>query len=160
MKTLLVILTLAITTSAQAFEETSGDAFETFVLDTRNAWALLGSIDIIEEGTGADWKAVKTFPAAVLDARDDFEIAGYLVPVLAEAEITNLMLVPEPSNCPFCGVGSGYGTLIEVSLKRGITGVVEGSLLRVRGRLELIESPDTMQAFRLVDAVSLEIPGY
>ena len=160
MKTLATILTLVITTSAAAaFEEVEPTGFGAFYFEVSDAWALLESIEVAEEGYGEDWKAVKYFPPEVLAAAEDFEIAGYLVPVYAEAELKHLVLVPWPTNCPFCGTaGAGYGPLIEVTLKRGITGVAEGSLLRVRGKLEFIESPDTLQAYKLVDAIHLDVP--
>ena len=133
---LLSILTLGITTEVNADEA---------------AWALLTSVEIVEEGDDANWRAVKTFPDPLRAAAEDFTITGYVVPVLAEPYIQTFMLVSDPADCPFCG-SNGYGPVLEVHLKRPIGDLVEFTEMTVRGQRELIEDPETYQAFRLIEA--------
>ena len=143
LKTLIPTLTLVITTSA---------AWSADFFDPDEAWNLLGTAKVSETIENDEWKAVKEFPADLRAATDDFTVEGYVVPILAEPEITTFILVQDPENCPFCGTGSGYGPVLEVMLDKAIPSVPEFSRIKVIGELELIEDPQTYQMFRLTDA--------
>jgi hypothetical protein len=116
-----------------------------------DGWQLLGKVRIEETQEGELWKVVKTFDPA-LAARNGTELTltGYAIPLSARDPITRLILVSDPADCPFCG--GGYGPAIEVLLDLGLPRIPEFAMLRVTGRLELIEDPETMQAYRLTDA--------
>ena len=136
---LLSILTLGITTSAFANPDN---------------WGLLSGVKISEEGEGLDWKAVKEFPASLQAATDGFTITGFAIPIVPEAYVETFLLVADPDDCPFCG-SSGYGPVLEVHLKRPIGDLVEFAEITVRGTLELIDDPQTFQAYRLLDAYAV-----
>ncbi|MEM1235891.1 MAG: hypothetical protein AAGI10_02895 [Pseudomonadota bacterium] len=140
LKTLIPTLTLVITTSVAW----ASDGF-----DPDAAWNLLGTATVREN---ADWMADKEFPDELRAATSGFTVEGYVVPILAEPEMTAFILVQDPENCPFCGTGSGYGPVLEVMLDRAIPSVEEFSWIKVTGELELIEDPETFQLFRLNEA--------
>ncbi|MEM9343064.1 MAG: hypothetical protein AAGA87_08470 [Pseudomonadota bacterium] len=148
-KARLSILTLGITTSF---------FFATPLAATEEAWDLLYSVRVEEVVNGDEWRAEKTFPDELAAARDDFEIEGYLVPIIAQAEMTILILSEYPADCPFCG-GGGYGPGLEVHMRDPLPDMPEFSPLRVRGTLEFIDDPETFQAYVLKDAVQLESTG-
>lgn len=155
-----LILMLGITTSAVL-------AGAVFVVSGSNGrvaqdisgWSLLAGVEIEEVIEGESYQAIKTYPPALLDAADEFEITGYVVPVTAEPYMTTFMLVEDPANCPFCGSSAGYGPVLEVQLKRPIPELAEFAEVTVAGRIELIEDPETYQSYRLVDAVALNAPS-
>ncbi|MEM8729102.1 MAG: hypothetical protein AAGF79_04215 [Pseudomonadota bacterium] len=121
-------------------------------------WTLLMGAELTETGTGADLHLVKTFPTALETAAPQFEIAGYLVPVLAEPFLDRFLLVPDPADCPYCGLG-GYGPSLEVDMKRALPDLPEGAFLTLRGRLELNRDGDSFELYRLVDAVEIASDG-
>lgn len=121
-------------------------------LPTEGAWRLLASVEIEEFEDGDIWEARKTFPDALVAAKSDFEITGYVVPITAEPYIQTFILVEDPDSCPFCG-SSGYGPVLEVHLKRPMDALTEFTVLTVTGQLELIEDTQTYQSYRLVEAI-------
>lgn len=154
------ILTLGIITSAAA----AGAVFLASgsnggVTEETGAWSLLAAVDIEEVIEGENYQAIKTFPPALVDAAEGFEITGYVVPITAEPYMTTFMLVEDPANCPFCGSSAGYGPVLEVQLKRAIPELAEFAEIRVAGRIELIKDPETYQSYRLVDAIALNTPS-
>lgn len=114
-------------------------------------WQLLGSVEIKEIITGDQWRVEKTFPPALKGAAKDFEIEGFFVPVLAEGEIRQFLLVEDPADCPFCGNG-GYGPVLEVHTRRPVPDMPEFTVMTVKGQLEFVEDPETMQLFKLTEA--------
>lgn len=140
------ILTLAILTSLAtwpALAETEG-------------WDLISEIEITETETSGHWSVQKTIPPALQAASDAFTISGYAVPIEAQAYIGSFLLVQDPADCPFCG-NSGYGPSLEVTLKRPLAALDEGTAVTVIGQLEFDMSPDTYQTVRLREA-HLETP--
>ena len=123
--------------------------------DPDAAWNLLNMATVAEKIENDRWMAVKTFPEPLRAAAEDFEIEGYVVPILAEPEISAFILVQDPENCPFCGTGSGYAPVLEVILESTMPAVEEFSRIKVTGDLELISDPDTYQMFKLVGAKPL-----
>lgn len=114
-------------------------------------WRLLGSVEMKEIINGDQWRVEKTFPQALKDASKDFEIEGFFVPVLAEGEIRQFLLVEDPADCPFCGNG-GYGPVLEVHTRRPVPDLPEFTVMTIRGQLEFVEDPETMQLFKLTGA--------
>lgn len=116
------------------------------------AWQLLNTAEFKEIIEGDNWRVEKTIPAPLKAAAKDFEITGFFVPVLAQGEITEFLLVEDPADCPFCGSG-GYGPVLEVTSKRPMPDLAEFAKITLRGQLEFNESPETLQLFRLKDAI-------
>ena len=142
------ILTLAITTSAAAWAQATPDSDA--------PWRLLAEVEIEEVIDGLDWRAEKTFPDALRAAAGQaFEIAGFFVPVTAEAYTRTFLLVQDPADCPFCGSG-GYGPVVEVHMRHPLPDMPEFSPLSLRGDLILIDDPETFQLYRLEDAVRID----
>lgn len=123
---------------------------------TANGWDLLGTAEVTETGEDETWRAVKTFPDALVAAADGFEIEGYLVPVVPEPYLSTFLLVPDPANCPFCGDG-GYGPVLEVVMRTPLEDMAEGTQIALQGQLEFNRDPETFQMFRLVDAVRIDL---
>lgn len=119
------------------------------------AWQLLNTAEFTEIIEGDNWRVEKTIPDALKAAAQDFEITGFFVPVLAQGEITEFLLVEDPADCPFCGSG-GYGPVLEVTSKRPMPDLAEFAQITLRGTLEFNESPETLQLFRLKDAILVE----
>ena len=119
--------------------------------DARAAWDLLRTAEVREEGDGADWRAVKIIPDSLRAASEGFTVTGFLVPILAEAELTTFLLVEQPENCPFCGNG-GYGPVLEVMMAEPLPDMPEFTELTLQGRLDFNEDPYTFQLYRLQDA--------
>ncbi|MEM7616212.1 MAG: hypothetical protein AAF245_14255, partial [Pseudomonadota bacterium] len=109
------------------------------------------TIAIEEVQEDGEWRADKTFPADLRAATDSFEVRGYLIPIVPQGYFSQLLLVRDPDDCPFCGTG-GYGPTLEVTLKRPINEIPDGGAALLRGTLELIEDPETLQSVRLIDA--------
>ncbi|MEM8980181.1 MAG: hypothetical protein AAGD04_11905 [Pseudomonadota bacterium] len=139
-------LTLAITTSFLCFTATV-DA-QNVALDN---WSLLELADVREVVEGDEWRAEKSFPDALRNAAQNFEIAGFYVPIEAQAYVQSFILVSDPLNCPFCG-DSGYGPVLEVKTARPMPDIAEFAPISLVGTLEFIDDTDTFQMFRLVDA--------
>lgn len=123
--------------------------------EEENGWTLLRLAQIDEEGEGDAWRAVKIFPEPLRAAAQDFEITGFIVPILAEPELTHFLLVEQPEDCPFCG-SAGYAPTLEVTMARALPDLPEFTQITLRGTLEFIEDPQTFQLYRLVDARPLD----
>lgn len=140
--TLSLSLTLGITTSAMA-----GDP-----------WRVLADIKIEEFITGEEFLLRKTYPEKLRKMAEGFEIEGFYVVIEPQPQVRYLFLVEDTTICPFCGSGGpGQALPLEVILKRPMDAVEEFTRIRVTGDLEFIESTETMQAVRLVDARVLSI---
>lgn len=139
-----IIPTLATVTSLLAPAVAAADA--------ERLWPLLAQVRFEERGTEDDWTVSKTFPAELRALSGPVTLRGYPVTVLPEAEVTNFLLVQDPEDCPYCGSNAGYGPTLEVRLAAPLPFLEEGRAQDVTGTLELIEAPDTYQAFRLTGA--------
>ncbi|MCJ7872421.1 hypothetical protein [Phaeobacter sp. J2-8] len=129
--------------------------FAAWANDPDAAWQLLNTAEFKEIITGDSWRVEKTIPDPLRAAAKDFEITGFFVPVIAQGEIREFLLVEDPADCPFCGNG-GYGPVLEVMAKRALPDLTEFAEITLRGQLEFNESPETLQLFRLSDAVLVE----
>lgn len=123
------------------------------VLAKPNLWDLIASVEFQEVKKDGRWTVEKTFPAGL--RAGEVEVTGYFVPVMAQAYIRSFLLVPDPADCPFCG-SSGYGPSLEVHMRKSMPDMAEGSRIRIRGRLHLIESGDTYDAVLVTDAILLD----
>ena len=119
--------------------------------EAEQAWSLLATAEVREVTSEGEWKAVKTFPDVLRAAREDFKVSGFYVPIQAQGYVTSFILVESPASCPFCG-DSGYGPVLEVTMKRPMPDLPEFSQITVLGRLEFNEASDTFQMYQLVDA--------
>lgn len=134
------ILMLAITTSIAAAQ------------DTPPGWHWLLEIQITEfEDNAGNWWVEKEFPPELVELAPNFEISGFYLPMQAEPFVTEFILVPEDTDCPFCGA-SGYGMMLEVHMRHPLGDIDEGTLLKLTGQLELMDDPGTYQSARLLDA--------
>ncbi|KAJ55545.1 hypothetical protein ACMU_12695 [Actibacterium mucosum KCTC 23349] len=125
--------------------------------DLPPGWHLLREVQVTEyQDTNGDWLVAKEFPEALRERADDFQITGFYSPFMAEAYVQQFMLLPEDSDCPFCGA-SGYGVMLEVHMRHPLPDIAEGTLLTLTGRLELMDDPGTYQTARLLDARTLSI---
>ncbi|MEM1234870.1 MAG: hypothetical protein AAGH70_12165, partial [Pseudomonadota bacterium] len=66
------------------------------LFDSDAAWNLLNTATVSERITGDIWEAVKEFPEPLRAATDDFTVQGFLVPMLAEAQLSHFILVQDP----------------------------------------------------------------
>ena len=151
MLTRALILTLVTLTSVAAASWAFEEVTSPLSIAESPGWDLLTSVEIEEIGQDDTWSVRKTFPPELVAAAPDFRIEGYLVPIFAEPEISNFILVQDPQDCPFCG-SSGYGPVLEVVMKRALPDMPQFTILALKGTLELVEDPATTQAYRLVDA--------
>ena len=143
MKAFANILTLVTSTSATCLPAAApADAA---------AWRLLGTVQIEEHVDGDLWRVDKTFPEPLRAAAEGFTITGYYIPIVAEPYVSQFVLVEDPANCPFCGVG-GYGPVLEVHLDRPMPDLPEFTPVTLRGDLQFVEDDDTLQLYRLRDA--------
>lgn len=120
-------------------------------------WRLLDDVEITEVEAGNRFLVEKEFPPALRAAAAGFEISGYVVPIVPEPYMTTFLLVERPEDCPFCGSGYGPSVTVEVLLEKPMKDIPEFSFVRLRGDLEFVEDPETMQLYRMRDAVVL--PG-
>ena len=125
-------------------------ATATFANVDEAPWLLLSEIEITETINGDMWSAQKTYPDA-LSTTEPFTITGYYVPLMAQAYQSQILLVPDPADCPFCGTNE-YGPTLEVHLSEPLPDMPQFTLLTVTGQLQKIEDPETWQAIRLVEA--------
>lgn len=116
-----------------------------------NPWDLIQQIGYEETETETEWKVEKTIPEALRAQADGFRITGYYVPVEAQAQVSQFLLVPDPADCPFCGE-SGYGPALEVQMKRPMPDIPEATEITVTGQLNFDESTETYRAVFLTDA--------
>lgn len=123
--------------------------------DKEAAWRLLNSAEFEEIIDGQSWRVKKTIPDALRASAGDFQITGFFVPVLAQGEITEFLLVEDPADCPFCGNG-GYGPVLEVHAKRPLPDMAEFAEITLRGQLEFNMSEETLQLYRLKDAILID----
>ena len=115
-------------------------------------WDVIQEVGLREVGTDDDWSVEKTFPAGFEDGAETFSIEGYAVIFAAQADLQEIMLVPDAAQCPFCGSGEGYGPVLEVVFDRPVAIDVPEEAIRVEGRLEAVDDPRTFQAFRMTGA--------
>lgn len=123
-------------------------AFGTFAsaaIASDDPWALLAGVAIDERVDGDSYVVTKTFPAAIENGISDFLITGYAVPLTPGERVTELMLVSDMGNCPFCG-SSDHGVSLQVQLDEPIIGLEAGTRLSVRGALEPVHDTDTWQS--------------
>ena len=120
-----------------------------------DGWSALEQVKVVQIETETRFEVEKHFPDSLRAAAAEFTISGYVVPVLPEPVMTMFLLVERPEDCPFCGSGYGPSLTVEVHLARPMAELPEFSHLRLRGRLEFVEDPETMQLYRLMDAVVL-----
>ena len=121
-------------------------------------WEVIGGVVLTETGGDEDWAVEKAYPDGWADGAEDFVIEGYAVVYAAQAILTDVLLVPDASQCPFCGGDQGYGPTLEVLFDGPVTIDVPEEPILVRGRLEAVDDPRTYQAWRLVDARRID-PG-
>ncbi|MBM2576215.1 hypothetical protein JQC91_07845 [Jannaschia sp. Os4] len=145
MRALTALVTIGAATTTPAWAE-----------EVHPAWSLIEGIEREEVISGDDYAVIKRFPAEIAGGVDEFEIAGYLVPLGFGAETADWMLVPEAGMCPFCG-SSEHGTAIEVSMAEPIAvdEIGEDATKRVvlRGSLHALKDPQTFQALYMTGAV-------
>lgn len=120
-----------------------------------DGWSLLQSVEVKEVVQDDLWRAQKSFPPELRAATEGFEVRGFYVPIQAEPYIQRFLVVQDPADCPFCG-GSGYGPSLEVHLKKPMADIPEFSEITVKGDLDLIDDPDTYQAYILRGAVVMD----
>ena len=108
-------------------------------------WALLSGVKIDEKIDGDSYMVTKTFPAEIEKGISDFFITGYALPLTPGERVTELVLVSDMGNCPFCGGGDHTATL-QVELDEPIIGLEEGTRLSLRGALEPVHDPETWQS--------------
>ena len=121
----------------------------------QDGWGLLRQVkitEVIDENNR--WRADKEFPKALRKAADNFVIAGFYVPIIAQSYVTSFLLVADPADCPFCGFDS-YGPTLEITMKSPMPDLQEFTQIAIQGQLEFIEDPDTYMAYRLRDGILL-----
>lgn len=145
------LIVLALAVFALPFIGTSSDPV--VPADRDAAWNLLNLATVTDVVEGDVWKAVKEFPDELRDATSGFTVQGYLVPIVAEAELSRFILIQDSLGCPFCG--SSYGPILDVELAKAIPALPEFTEITVVGELDLIDDPDTYQMFVLREARAL-----
>ena len=121
-------------------------------------WEVIQGVELRETGTDADWAVEKTFPPGYENGADRFAIDGYAVVYAAQADLREIILVPDASQCPFCGGDQGYGPTLEVVFDRPVEIDAPELRIHVEGRLEAVRDADTFQAFRLTGARLIDAP--
>ncbi|SFJ06515.1 hypothetical protein [Jannaschia pohangensis] len=122
------------------------------------AWDVIRSIDVQEKMTETSYRAIKTFPAAIENGVEQFDITGFVIPMDGfepGAKVTTLMLVSDMVTCPFCGLPD-HAAALEVALATPLD-LTEGERITLRGALELNHDPETAQAATLTAAK--RVPG-
>lgn len=116
------------------------------------AWDLLAEVEITEIVTDTTYEARKTFPEGMEQGIDGFDITGFVVPFFTDgSEMTDFILVSDMGFCPFCG-SPEHGTTLQVSMAAPTAALAEGARVTLRGRLEAVTDPDTMQSAIMRDA--------
>lgn len=118
------------------------------------AWDLIAAIEVEEIMTETTYEVRKTFPAAVQNGIEDFDITGYLVPLANGAELSDFILISDMGFCPFCG-SPEHGTSLQVSMASPVA-FEEGARVTVRGALEANTDPETFQSTMLRGAVLVD----
>lgn len=121
-------------------------------------WEAIAAVTYEERGGDADWRVLKGFPDGYGAPLERFRIEGFAVIYAAQADLREVLLVPDRSQCPFCGGGEGYGPTLSVSFARPIAIPAPGERIAVEGRLVPVTDVGTYEAFRLEDA-RLVAPG-
>ena len=117
-----------------------------------DGWTPIETVAYEERGGGDDWRVVKSFAPGFDAPVRNYEITGYAVILEAQADLEEILLVPDASQCPFCGGGEGYGPTLSVSFARPIAIPDPTLALTVTGRLVPIADDRTYEAYRLIDA--------
>lgn len=115
-----------------------------------NPWDLITGISYKETETETSWSVEKTIPEELRAQAGEFTITGFYVPVEAQAQVTQFLLVPDPADCPFCGT-NGYGPTLEVQMSRPVPDMAEATEVTVTGTLNFDESPETYRAVFLTE---------
>lgn len=118
------------------------------------AWDLLASIEIEEIETATDYEVRKHFPSTIENGIMQFDITGYVVPLTDEDELYDLMLVSDMGFCPFCG-SPEHGTSLQVTMSEPLIGYEEGARVTLRGVLEPVTDPYTLQTTVMTGARAL-----
>lgn len=114
------------------------------------AWDVLRAIEVEEQVATDSYRAIKSYPAAIENGVERFDITGFAVPLEEGAVVRTLLLVSDMLTCPFCGARD-HAAALEVTLAEPIA-VEEGQRITLRGALELVRDPETWQAARLTSA--------
>lgn len=143
-------------TSSLALSFAFGTLATTAALASDDPWALLSGVAIDEKIDGDSYTVTKVFPAEIENGIKDFFITGYAVPLTPGERVSELMLVSDMGNCPFCGSGD-HGVSLQVELDEPIIGLEEGTRISLRGALEPVHDTETWQstilrAARVVDS--------
>ena len=117
-----------------------------------DGWAPIEAVGYEERGGDEDWRVVKSFAPGFDAPVRGHEVTGYAVILEAQADLEEILLVPDASQCPFCGGGEGYGPTLAVTFARPIAIPDPTLALTVTGRLVPIADDRTYEAYRLVDA--------
>lgn len=126
----------------------AGAVGTTAVQADEGAWDLIRGIDVKEEVTDTTYKAIKTFPAAIENGVEQFDITGFAMPYTDEDGMTQtLMLVSDMVTCPFCGLPD-HAAALEVTLAEPVV-IEDGQRITLRGALNLNHDPETWQAATL-----------
>jgi len=120
--------------------------------DPQAGWQVLEAVTFEEFGDDETWRVEKTFPEGYEDGAETFAISGFAVIYEAQAEVSDVLLVPQAENCPFCSGGESYGPVLEVSFAQPVGIAVPEDRIVVEGRLEAIDDAQTLQSFRLTGA--------
>lgn len=133
-----------LSTSALALFALGGSALPTLAED--DPWAVLSAIQIDEITSDGAYRVVKTYPAEIENGVEKFAITGFAMPLTLEpgAPTTELMLVSDMGDCPFCGAPD-HGGQLQVELENPVV-IEDGQRLTVIGALELVDDPETWQA--------------
>lgn len=114
-------------------------------------WDLLKDIGLQEIVTETSYEVRKTFPSELSGPVEDFSLTGYVVPLWNDGAIRDFILVSDMGFCPFCG-DPEHGTAVQVELDTPLDTLEEGMRVTVKGVLEPVLDPGTMQSVRLVAA--------
>lgn len=115
-------------------------------------WDVVEGVGYAESGSGEDWRVDKTFPAGFEAPVEGFRIEGYAVVFEAQADLREVLLVPDASQCPFCGGEAGYGPTLAVIFADPVAIPDPAERIVVEGALVPVADPGTYEAFLLEDA--------
>lgn len=109
-------------------------------------WAVLSAIEIDEIVSEGSYRVVKTYPVEIENGVERFQITGYAMPLTPEpgTATTQVMLVSDMGDCPFCG-SPEHGGQLQVELAEPVV-IEDGARISVVGALELVDDPETWQA--------------
>ncbi len=124
-----------------------------FADDSAAQWDLLAAIEVEEIITDTTYEVRKTYPSALENGVEQFDISGYLVPLSDAAESRDFILISDMGFCPFCG-SPEHGTSLQVSMAAPIA-FEDGVRVTLRGALETVSDPETWQTTVLSSAQML-----